>query len=81
MDECYRAVRAILPSRRTFFEHLRALLQYLPFDGWDHLMAFMLDALEPLARLSEEVSLPGYPLKAGQFKSFTSRLIRPKERQ
>ena len=49
MDERYRAVRAILPSRRTFFEHLRALLQYLPCDSWDHLMAFMLDALEPLA--------------------------------
>jgi len=49
MDERYRAVRAILPSRRTFFEPLRALLQYLPFAGWDQLMAFMLDALEPLA--------------------------------
>ena len=49
MDERYRAVRAILPSRRTFFEHLRALLQYLPFDGWNQLMAFMLKALEPLA--------------------------------
>ena len=53
MDERYRAVRAILPSRRTFFEHLRALLQYLPFDGWDQLMAFMLEALEPLAVNSE----------------------------
>lgn len=53
MDERYRAVRAILPSRRTFFEHLRALLQYLPFNGWDQLMAFMLEALEPLAVNSE----------------------------
>ncbi len=49
MDERYQAVRAILPSRRTFFEHLRALLQYLPFTSWDQLMAFMLDALEPVA--------------------------------
>ena len=49
MDQRYRAVRAILPSRRTFFEHLRALLQYLPFDSWDHLMAFMLHALEPVS--------------------------------
>ena len=47
MDERYRTVRAILPSRRTFFEHLRALLQYLPFDNWDHLMSFMLQGLEP----------------------------------
>jgi hypothetical protein len=38
-------VRALLPSRRTFFEHLRALLQYLPFDGWEHLMNFMLNRL------------------------------------
>ena len=53
MDERYRAVRAILPSRRTFFEHLRALLQYLPFAGGDQLMAFMLEALEPLAVNSE----------------------------
>jgi hypothetical protein len=45
MDACYRAVRALLPSRRTFFEHLRALLQYLPFDGWEHLMNFMLNRL------------------------------------
>ena len=47
MDARYQAVRAILSSRRTFFEHLRTLLQYLLFDGWDQLMAFMLQALEP----------------------------------
>ena len=47
MDERYRTVRARLPSRRTFFEHLRALLQYLPFEHWDPLMAFMLRSLEP----------------------------------
>ena len=49
MDERYRAARAILPSRRTFFEHLRALLQHLPFTHWEQLMAFMLEALEPVA--------------------------------
>ena len=47
VDERYRAVRNLLPSRRTFFEHLRALIQYLPFDDWDHLMRFMLKGLEP----------------------------------
>lgn len=41
----YRAVRGSLPSRRTFFEHLRALIQYLPFDDRDHLMRFMLKRL------------------------------------
>ena len=42
---CYRTVRSLLPSRRTFFEHLRALLQYIPFDNWEHLMRFMLGGL------------------------------------
>jgi hypothetical protein len=42
IDAPYRAVRDSLPSRRTFFEHLRALIHYLPFDDWDHLMQFML---------------------------------------
>ncbi|MFO1432680.1 MAG: ISNCY family transposase [Candidatus Competibacteraceae bacterium] len=49
MDQRYRAVRAILPSRRTFVEHLRALLQYLHFHSWDQLMVFMLHALEPVS--------------------------------
>ena len=47
MDETYHTIRRLLPSRRTFFEHLRALTQYLPFDNWEHLMAFMLNGLEP----------------------------------
>jgi hypothetical protein len=45
MDDRYHQIRRLLPSRRTFFEHLRALLLYLPFDNWDHLMSFMLDGL------------------------------------
>ena len=49
MDSRYAKVRALLPSRRTFFEHLRALLQYLPFDDWDHLMRFMQQRLVPNA--------------------------------
>ena len=47
LDERYRAVRCALPSRRTFFEHLRTLLHYLPFDDWDHLMTFMLKGNQP----------------------------------
>jgi hypothetical protein len=46
LDLKYRAVRGRLPSRRTFFEHIRALLLYLPFDDWDHLMTFMLSRLD-----------------------------------
>ena len=47
IDVHYHAVRDLLPSRRTFFEHLRALIQYLPFDDWDHLMQFMIKRLDP----------------------------------
>ncbi len=46
LDERYRAVRSKFPSRRTFFEHVRSFLHYLPFDNWDHLMNFMLSSLE-----------------------------------
>ena len=47
VDAPYRAVRASLPSRRTFFEHLRALIHYLPFDDWNHLMRFMRKSPDP----------------------------------
>jgi len=50
LDQRYRAVRARLPSRQTFFEHLRALAQYLPFDSWDDLFDFMLEGLQPALR-------------------------------
>jgi hypothetical protein len=43
LDEVYRAVRNSTPSRRTFFENLRTLLQFIPFDNWQHLMQFMLN--------------------------------------
>jgi hypothetical protein len=45
-DSLYRAVRHALPSRRIFFEHTRALTQYIPFDDWNHLMRFMFDGLK-----------------------------------
>lgn len=45
MDAAYRTVRSLLLSHRTFFEHLRALMQYFPFDNWEHLMRFMLKGL------------------------------------
>ena len=47
IDTAFQSVRKALPSRRTFFEHLRALIQYLPFDNWTHLMQFMLQHLTP----------------------------------
>jgi hypothetical protein len=47
LDQRYRAIRRHLPSRRTFYEHLRALTLYMPFTSWDHLFDFMLEALQP----------------------------------
>jgi len=44
-DSLYRIARSLLPSRRTFFEHLRALTQYIHFNDWSHLMRFMLKGL------------------------------------
>lgn len=46
IDVSYHTVRGLLPSRRTFFEHLRALMQYFLFDNWEHLMKFMLNRLD-----------------------------------
>lgn len=49
MDQRYRTLRQQLPSRRTFFEHLRALLQYVLFESWQELFDLMLEALKPAA--------------------------------
>jgi len=45
-DEHYRLVRAALPSRQTFFQHLSALTHYLHFPSWAGLLRFMLRGLE-----------------------------------
>ncbi|MGH9591903.1 MAG: ISNCY family transposase [Bryobacteraceae bacterium] len=45
-DERYRLIRAALPSRKTFFDDLRALTRYLLFPNWDALMDFMMRGLE-----------------------------------
>ena len=46
LDEQYRAVRHELVARQDFFNDLRALLRYMLFDNWRHLMHFMLVGLE-----------------------------------
>lgn len=46
LDEKYRLLRSHLPTRKTFFDDLRALTRYLYFDNWEHLLTFMLDGLE-----------------------------------
>jgi hypothetical protein len=46
LDQKYRLLRANLPTRKTFFDDLRALTRYLCFDNWEHLLTFMLQGLE-----------------------------------
>lgn len=45
-DKKYELVRRNLPTRKTFFEHIRALTTYMYFKNWNHLMIFMLEGLE-----------------------------------
>jgi hypothetical protein len=35
-----------LARRQTFFHDIQALMRYMVFDSWEHLMAFMLRGLE-----------------------------------
>jgi hypothetical protein len=46
LDQKYELLRSHLPTRKTFFDDLRALTRYLYFDSWDHLLTFMLEGLE-----------------------------------
>ena len=46
LDERYHLLRKHLVARREFFNDLRALLRYMTFDNWNHLMHFMLEGLE-----------------------------------
>jgi len=46
LDQKYQLLRDHLPTRKTFFDDLRALTRYLYFDSWEHLLNFMLQGLE-----------------------------------
>jgi hypothetical protein len=46
VDDKYQLVREALAARRTFFNDIRALLRYLLFNSWDHLLTFMIRQLE-----------------------------------
>lgn len=46
LDDKYQLLRSHLPTRKTFFDDLRALTRYLYFENWDHLLTFMLEGLE-----------------------------------
>ena len=45
-DESYRLIRAALPTRKTFFQDVRALTRYLHFPSWKGLLRFMMRGLE-----------------------------------
>ena len=45
-DAHYRLIRAALPTRKTFFDDLRALTRYLLFPNWEALMDCMMRGLE-----------------------------------
>lgn len=46
MDEKYKLIRDELPTRKTFFNDLRALTRYMYFANWDTMLSFMLRGLE-----------------------------------
>jgi len=46
MNEKYKQIREDLPTRKTFFDDVRALTRYICFDSWDAMLAFMARGLE-----------------------------------
>ncbi len=46
MDQKYKLIRTELPTRKTFFQDLRALTRYIYFDSWEELLRFMIEGLE-----------------------------------
>jgi hypothetical protein len=50
-DPHYALLRQVLARRQTFFNDLQALMRYMVFTSWDHLINFMLQGLELKAQL------------------------------
>jgi hypothetical protein len=46
MDEKYELIRRTLPTRKTFFQDIRALTRYMYFNSWNDLLNFMLKGLK-----------------------------------
>jgi len=59
LDERCATLRRILPRRDTFFQHIAALTQYLPFVDWQSLLEFMLRSL----RDGPEPTPGSFPIK------------------
>jgi len=45
-DKCYQLLRSALPTRKTFFDDIRALTRYMCFENWQQMLEFMLKGLE-----------------------------------
>ena len=45
-DDKYALLRHVLARRQTFFNDIQALMRYMVFDSWEHLMDFMIRGLE-----------------------------------
>jgi len=45
-DETYKRIRDDLPTRKTFFDDIRALTRYMCFDSWELMLTFMARGLE-----------------------------------
>jgi hypothetical protein len=59
MDQKYKLIRRELPTRKTFFQDLRALTRYTCFDSWDALLCFMIEGLE--LEMPEVLKIPKVP--------------------
>ena len=53
-DTKYALLRQVLARRQTFFDDIRALMRYLVFDSWQHLIEFMIRGLELESRLEPQ---------------------------
>jgi hypothetical protein len=56
MDEKYKLIRKVLPTRKTFFQDIRALTRYIWFDDWNQLMIFMIRGLKLKIPIEPEVT-------------------------
>jgi hypothetical protein len=45
-DHNYALLRQVLARRQTFFHDIQALMRYMVFTRWDHLLTFMMQGLE-----------------------------------
>ena len=45
-DHAYKLIRDKLPTRKTFFDDIRALTRYMYFQNWQQLLKFMMVGLE-----------------------------------